>query len=113
MSEEQKVRFLLNVIDGRSESATGDEMAAIDTFNDALRRDGHWVLAVGITHPSEAVVIDNRNGAGLESLGPIHQDDQFVAGLWIIEASSREEAVRLAGEGSRACNRIVEVRQLH
>jgi len=107
------MRFLLNVIDSRSESATGDEMAAIDAFNDGLRRDGHWILAVGITHPSEAVVIDNRKSAGLESVGPIHRDDQFVAGLWIIEASSRDEALRLAHEGSKACNRVVEVRQLH
>ena len=107
------MRFLLNVIDSRSESATGDEMESIDAFNDGLRRDGHWILAVGITHPSEAVVIDDRNGAGLESSGPINEADQFVAGMWIIEAADRSEALRLAREGSRACNRVVEVRPLH
>ena len=107
------MRFLLNVIDSRTESATGDEMAAIDAFNDGLRRDGHWILAVGISHPEEAIVIDNRSGAGRETSGPIHRDDQFVAGLWIIEASSRDEALRLAHEGSKACKRVVEVRQLH
>ena len=107
------MRFLLNVIDSRTESATGDEMAAIDDFNDELRRGGHWILAVGITHPSETVVIDNRDEAQLETSGPISHDDLFVAGMWIIEAADRDEALRLARQGSRACNRIVEVRQLH
>lgn len=107
------MRFLLNVIDSQSESASGDEMATIDAFNDELRRNGHWILAVGITHPSTATVIDNRLGAALETEGPLHSDDQFVAGLWIIEAANRLEALRLAREASRACNRIVEVRQLH
>ena len=107
------MRFLFNVIDRQSESATGDEMDAIDAFNDGLRRNGHWILAVGISHPSSAVVIDNRGGAGVETHAPIHTDDQFVAGLWVIEAADHEEALRLARDASHACNRVVEVRPLH
>ena len=107
------MRFVFNVIDSRTESATGDEMAEIDAFNDELRRGGHWILAVGITHPSEAVVIDNRDGARQETSGPISHEDLFVAGMWIIEAADRDEALGLARQGSHACNRVVEVRQLH
>jgi hypothetical protein len=36
-----------------------------------------------------------------------------MAGLWIIDAQSMEQAQELAFEGSRACNRKVEVRLLH
>lgn len=107
------MKFLLAVIDSQSESATGDEMSAIDAFNDGLRQNGHFVLAVGITHPDQSTVIDNRNGRGQERPGPLNDNDLFMAGLWIIEADSHATALELAREGSRACNRVVEVRPLH
>jgi len=34
-------------------------------------------------------------------------------GLWIIEAESRQVAEELAAQGSRACNRRVELRPFH
>jgi hypothetical protein len=35
-----------------------------------------------------------------------------VAGLWIIEAPDLDVALQLATEGSRACNRRIEVRPI-
>lgn len=39
--------FLVSVIDDRTGSGTAAEMAAIDTFNDRLRADGHWCWPAG------------------------------------------------------------------
>jgi len=42
------MRFLISVMDTSTGSATSEEMAAIDVFNDRLVADGHWVLACGL-----------------------------------------------------------------
>jgi hypothetical protein len=107
------MRFLIAVIDSKTGSATSDEIAAIDEFNDKLRALGHFILACGIDDPENAVVIDNRFDASLLSDGALYNHDEYRAGLWIIDAQSMEQAQELAFEGSRACNRKVEVRLLH
>ena len=65
------MRFFIAVIAQGDEPASADEMTAIDEFNDGLRRDGHWVYAMGIHGPDASVVIDNRAGAGVVSEGPL------------------------------------------
>lgn len=107
------MRFLISVIDEVSGSATGDEMAAIDAFNDGLRANGHWIFAWGLEDPSTSLVIDDRGGAGLVTRGPLHDLEEYVAGFWLIEAADRATAEALAAAASRACNRKVELRKLH
>jgi len=104
------MKFLVSVIDDTAGLATPDEMAAIDTFNERLRAEGHWVFAGGLTAPSSATVIDNRGESALVTDGPFLESKEHVAGFWILEASDLETALRLATEGSKACNRKLEVR---
>jgi hypothetical protein len=104
------MKFLISVIDDLSDSGTSDEMEAIDIFNDRLRLEGHWVFAGGLTAPNNAVVIDNRNGANLLSSGPLFESKENVSGFWIVEAPSLGAAQTLAFEGSKSCNRKVELR---
>ena len=82
------MRFLIAVIDDRSNSADSNEMVAIDEFNDHLSKKGQLIMACGIEDPSSASVLDNRAG-------------------------SEAEAKELAAWGSKACNRKVELRKLH
>jgi len=98
------------VIDSQTRSASGDEMAAIDKFNDDLRAAGQWVMAAGIGAPRSATVFDNRSGASQSTDGSLFDDDDFYSGFWVIEADSPETASELAQRGSRACNRRVELR---
>jgi hypothetical protein len=95
------MQYLVSVIDDRTNSGTPEEMVAIDAFNDRLRAGGHWVFAAGLADPSTATVIDGR---GEE---PIFTDGPFI---WIIDASDLDVALALMAEGSKACNRRVEVR---
>jgi hypothetical protein len=85
-------------------------MAAIDTFNDGLVAEGHWVFAGGLASPSTATVIDNRNGAAMVTDGPFLETKEHLSGFWIMEAPDLDVALKLAAEGSKACNRRVEVR---
>jgi hypothetical protein len=104
------MQYLVSVIDDKTNSGTPDEMAAIDTFNDGLKADGHWVFAGGLAAPSTATVIDNRGGQAVFTDGPFLESKEYLAGFWIIEAPDLDVALKLAAEGSRACNRRVEVR---
>jgi hypothetical protein len=104
------VKYIIFVIDSESNSADGNEMAAIDEFNDMLLEKGHWITAAGIHHGEGAAVLDNRAGAGLVSEGSLYDSAEHYSGFWIIEADSRETALELAAAGSKACNRKVELR---
>jgi Uncharacterized protein conserved in bacteria len=106
------MQFLISAIDDTTGSATQDEMAAIDAFNAQLVADGHWVFACGLADPSEAVVIDDRDGAATSTDGPLHDSQEYVSGFWIVAAPDLATARSLAAEGSRCCNRRVELRPL-
>jgi hypothetical protein len=104
------MQYLVSVIDDRTNSGTEDEMAAIDVFNDRLRAEGHWVFAGGLNAPSTATVIDNRGGEPVFTDGPFLESKEHLAGFWVLEAADLDVALELAAEGSKACNRRVEVR---
>ena len=104
------MQYLVSVIDDTAGLATPDEMAAIDIFNERITAEGHWVFADGLGAPSTATVIDNRAGEALFTDGPFVESKEYLAGFWIIEAADLDEALKLAAEGSKACNRKVEVR---
>ena len=104
------MQYLVSVIAEGSELAGPDEMAAIDAFNDRLMAQGHWVFAGGLGAPDTATVIDNRGGEVLFSDGPFVESKEHLAGFWVIEAPDLDVALRLAAEGSKHCNRKVEVR---
>ena len=104
------MQYLVSVIDDTAGSATPDEDAAIDVFNERLQAEGHWVFAGGLGAPGTATVIDNRGGAAMVTDGPFLESKEHVAGFWIIEAADLDVALKLAADGSKACNRKVEVR---
>ncbi|HEV2780810.1 MAG TPA: YciI family protein [Actinophytocola sp.] len=104
------MQYLVSVIFDAPGMATPEEAAAIDVFNDRLKAEGHWVFAGGLGGPDTATVIDNRGGEALITDGPFVESKEFLAGFWIIEAPDLDVALKLAAEGSKACNRKVEVR---
>ncbi|MFI6920728.1 YciI family protein [Nonomuraea spiralis] len=104
------MQYLISVIHDQAGLATPDEDAAIDVFNDRLRTEGHWVFAGGLASPATATVIDNRGAEALVTDGPFVESKEYLAGFWIIEAPDLDVALKLAAEGSKACNRKIEVR---
>ena len=104
------MQYLISVIHDQAGLATPEEDAAIDVFNDRLQADGHWVFAGGLALPDTATVIDNRGGEALFTDGPFLESKEYLAGFWIIEAPDLDVALKLAADGSKACNRKIEVR---
>lgn len=106
------MQYLLSVISS-GELATPGEMEAIDAFNDGLRDRGYWVYANGLADPSTATVVDGRGEAPIFTDGPFLETKEFLAGFWIIEAPDADVALKLAAQGSKVCNRKVELRPFH
>jgi hypothetical protein len=104
------MQYLVSVLDDTPDSATPEERAAIDAYNDRLRAGGHWVFAGGLAAPSTATVVDSRGAETLVTDGPFLESKEFIGGFWVIGAPDLDVALRLAAEGSRHCNRRVEVR---
>ncbi len=88
------MKFLIAVIDTKVNTGTAEEMKTIDAFNDKLEQNGHLLMAAGL---DTAKILVTAEG-------------EYMSGFWIIQTNSLEEAETLAAEGSKACNRKVELR---
>ena len=103
------MRFIIFVIDSDSNSGSSDEMHKIDHFNSELSHNNQLVMAAGIAGSSRGLVIDNRGTKEVVESGSLN-GAEFYSGFWIIDAEGEGQARELALEGSRACNRRVELR---
>ncbi|MDX6371350.1 MAG: hypothetical protein QOD98_338 [Nocardioidaceae bacterium] len=104
------MQYLVSVITDSTDLDSPEEQAAIDVFNERLIADGQWVFAGGLSAPGSATVIDNRGDEAMFTDGPFVETKEYLIGFWIIEAADLDAALELAAEGSKACNRKVEVR---
>ena len=103
------MQYLVSVINDADSLATPDEQAAIDVFNDRLKAEGYWVFAGGLAGPGSATVIDNRGEEAMFTDGPFLESKEYLVGFWILEAPDLDVALKLAADGSKACNRKIEV----
>ena len=104
------MRFLIEVLDKSSNSATELEMVEIGNLNDSLKENGNWIMACGIDSVSRSLLIDNRNDLSLISSETHSSSSEYVSGFWLIEVANDDQALRIAKSASKACNRRVELR---
>lgn len=73
---------------------TEQELAEMGAFNEELVRAGVMLAGEGL-HPSSkgARVRFDANGGSTVVDGPFAETKELVAGFWLLEVSSREEAV--------------------
>ena len=106
------MHYLVSVIDSTPGSGTAEEMAAIDAFNERLVAEGHWVYAAGLAAPEACTVIDGRVEEPVLTDGPFIESKEYFAGFWVLDATDLDQALQLAAEGSKHCNRRVELRPM-
>ena len=104
------MRYLVSVIDDKTNPGSTDRGPAISTFNERLIADGHWVFAGGLADTGSATVVDNRGAETLFSDGPFVESKEYLAGVWVWEAPDLDVALKLAAEASKVCDRKIEVR---
>jgi hypothetical protein len=129
--QEQDVKYMLMMHAPR----TGWDTAGIGTwppedikahigfmlrFNKELREAGEFVGAEGLAGPEQArVVRAKKNGAPDVTDGPFAEAKEFLAGYWIVDVESPEQAYAIAarasaapGKGGAPMNMPIEVRQV-
>lgn len=109
-------QYLLSVYMVEGEAAYPDDetmqkaFADVDRFNAKLQAEGAWVFAGGL-HPADtATVVDGTGAEVITTDGPFAEAKEHIGGFWVIEAPDLDAALKLAAEGSAACQGKVEVR---
>jgi hypothetical protein len=94
------------------------QFAFMHSFNKELKDSGVFVSAEGLAFPDEArIVRAGRDGAPITD-GVFPEAKEFLAGYWIVDVESAEEAYRIAARASAAPgnkdrgNQPIEVRQV-
>ncbi len=103
----------MSVINSGAAQASPDEELRIDAFNEKMQAAGQRIVAHGLYEPELAKSIDARTEDVTIVDGLINPTEEFMIGFWIVEVDSHDNAMQLALEGSRACNRKIELRQIH
>jgi hypothetical protein len=88
-------------------------------FNKALRETGELVSAEGLASPQEAKCVRaGKDGAPITD-GVFPEAKEFLAGYWIVDVESPEQAYAIAarasaapGVGGAPMNMAIEVRQV-
>ena len=88
-------------------------------FNDELKREGVLVSAEGLAPPGQARLVRAGKNAPEVTDGPFAESKEFLAGWWIIQVDTPEEAYAIAGrasaapgQGGKPMNMPIEVRQV-
>ena len=89
-------------------------------FAKELKDAGELVAAEGLASPDQARVVRARKGGGPEVTdGPFPEAKEFLAGYWIVDVESPEQAYEIAarasaapGPGGAPLNLRIEVRQV-
>jgi hypothetical protein len=88
-------------------------------LNKALRETGEFVFAEGLASPQEAKLVRaGKDGAPITD-GVFPEAKEFLAGYWIVDVESAEQAYAIAarasvapGQGGAPMNMSIEVRQV-
>ena len=109
------MRFMLIVkADHRSEAGilpTEKELAEMGRFNEQMVKNGMMLAGEGLQASSKGARVTFKGGKPTVVDGPFAETKELVAGFWLIQAKSREEAVEWARRAPFADGQI-EVRQV-
>jgi hypothetical protein len=85
---------------------------AMMKFNEELTQAGVLLALDGLTQPSEGARVRFEGGRPSVTDGPFTEAKELIGGYWIIQASSKEEAVQWASRCPALDGDVIEVRQI-
>ena len=85
--------------DGKFASMSPEEQTAmVDeclTYDDELRRKGHFAGGEGLDAPSAAATLRFKNGKVVVTDGPYAETKEQIGGILILEARDRQHAIEI------------------
>src|SRR6201986_3399145 len=110
------MRFMMLMIPKGYETAApgtmppADGVAAMMKYNEALKEAGVLVTLDGLHPPSMGARISFAGGKPLVTDGPFIEAKEVIGGYWMIEVSSKQEAIEWAKKCPASNNETIELR---
>ena len=79
----------------KSESERNAMIDDCFTYDDVLKKNGHWVSGEGLQGPESASTLRYQNGKVSVTDGPYAETKELLGGLLIIEARDLNQAIQL------------------
>ncbi|MBX6350101.1 MAG: YciI family protein [Clostridia bacterium] len=112
------MRFMMLMIPAGYASAapgTMPDQAAVERmmkYNEALEKAGVLLALDGLHPPSMGARVSFRGGEPAVTDGPFSEAKEVVGGYWIIEVSSKEEAIEWAKRCPAGDGDVIEIRKI-
>lgn len=112
------MRFMMLMIPKGYESAEpgtmpdAEAVAAMMKFNEDLQKAGVLLSLDGLHPPSMGARVSFSGGKPTVTDGPFTETKEVLGGYWIIDVSSREEAIEWAKRCPAGDNEVIEIRQV-
>jgi len=81
-------------------------------FNEEMKKAGVFLLAEGLHATSKGFRIKVKDGKRIVTDGPFTEAKEVIAGFWIIQVKSKEEALEWARRCPLPENGLIEIRQV-
>jgi hypothetical protein len=109
------MRFMMLMIPNVSEenwTPKPEDVAAMGKYNDELSKAGVLLALDGLHPASEGARVSFSGGGPSVADGPFTEAKELIGGYWMIQASSKEEAVQWARKCPAAEGDVIEVRRV-
>jgi len=85
---------------------------AMGAYNESMIKAGVFVTAEGLEAATEGVVVDFSGEKPIVTDGPYGETHELFNGFWILEVSSKEEAIEWASRAPLGPGSKMEVRRI-
>lgn len=85
---------------------------AMGAYNDSLIKAGVFAVAEGLAPAEEGFVVDFAGEKPIVTDGPYGETHELFNGFWILEVSSKEEAIEWASRAPLGPGSKLEVREI-
>jgi hypothetical protein len=112
------MRFMMLMIPLGYETASPEiqldpeRVAAMMKYNEALQAAGVLITLDGLHPPSMGARVSFATGKPVVTDGPFTESKEVLGGYWMIDVTSREEAIAWASRCPGSENEIIEIRQV-
>jgi hypothetical protein len=89
-----------------------EAVAAMMTYNEALKEAGVLITLDGLHPPSMGARVTFVGGKPVVTDGPFAESKDVLGGYWMIDVASRDEAIAWAKRCPAGPNEIIEIRQV-
>jgi hypothetical protein len=106
------MRDTQEAVDASLETDFEEIINAMGAYNESMMQAGVFVDATGLEAPAAGFVVDFAGEKPIVIEGPYGETPELFNGFWILEVSSREEAIEWASRAPLGAGSKLEVRRI-